>query len=277
MQFLIVFMKPFILTIFLFCTINISAQSYLTSGGAKASSMSDAAVTISDVFAAFNNQACLSLLEKPETGLAIQNRFGMKELNTLSAAFALPLSANKGVFALSVNRYGYKLFNQNKIGLAYAKRLSPVFSAGIQADYLNTHIDEGYGNKSSFTIEGGVLAEFNKLKAGIHIFNPLHVKFTDYDDERIPVIIKAGISYSFSEKVLAAVEIFKSINRKETYKIALEYHPFKALYIRGGVSTEPVQLTFGFGLKFSQFYADFTSGYFEPLGYSPGLALRYAF
>lgn len=270
-------MKPTILAILLFCFSSVSAQTYLTSGGARASAMSDAAVTFNDVFAAFNNQACLSMLEKPEAGLAIQNRFGMKELNTLSAAFALPLASNKGVFALSVNRYGYKLFNQNKIGLAFAKKLSPVFSAGVQVDYLNTHIDEGYGNKSSFTIEGGVLAEFNKLKAGVHIFNPLHVKLTNYDDERIPVIIKAGISYSFSEKVLAAAEIFKSIDRKETYKIALEYHPVKALYVRGGVSTEPVQLTFGFGLKFSQFYADFTSGYFEPLGYSPGLALRYAF
>lgn len=270
-------MKPTILAIFLFCFSNLSAQTYLTSGGARASALSDAAVTLNDVFAAFNNQACLSMIEKPEAGLALQNRFGMKELNTISAAFALPLASNKGVFALSVNRYGYKLFNQNKIGLAFAKKLSPVFSAGVQVDYLNTHIDEGYGNKSSFTIEGGVLAEFNKLKAGVHIFNPLHVKITDYDDERIPVIIKAGISYSFSEKVLAASEIFKSIDSKENFKIALEYHPVKALYVRGGVSTEPVQLTFGFGLKFSQFYADFTSGYFEPLGYSPGLALRYAF
>lgn len=95
MQFLIVFMKPFILAIFLFCTINISAQSYLISGGARASALSDAAVTINDVFAAFNNQACLSMIEKPEAGLALQNRFGMKELNTLSAAFALPLASNK--------------------------------------------------------------------------------------------------------------------------------------------------------------------------------------
>src|SRR5690606_3250357 len=163
--------------------------------------------------------------------------------NTLYAAFALPLSENRGVFGVNVSRYGYSLYNQNKVGLSYSRQLSKVFSAGIQFDYLNTHLADGYGSRSSFTVEGGVLATFDKLKAGVHFFNPLNVKLADYDDERMPIMVKAGVSYAVSEKVIAAAEVFKNINNKGIVKAGVEYHPVKALYVRGGVSSEPIQFT----------------------------------
>jgi hypothetical protein len=269
--------KVFLMGLLLLCNKVILAQHTLIAGGSRSQAMCDASATVSDVFAAFNNQACLTQLIAPEAGMAVQNKFALKELSTLSAAFALPLKNNKGVFALSIGRYGYKLFNQNKVGLAYAKQLSQVFSAGVQVDYLNTHIAEGYGSRSSFTVEGGVLASLGKLKAGFQVFNPVNVKLADYNDERIPVIVKLGMSYTFSDKLLASAELNKVINRSEIIKIAIEYHPVNALYIRAGVRTDPVQFTFGFGFKFQNFYADLSSGYYEPLGYQPGLSLRYAF
>lgn len=263
--------------LFLFSCFAVQAQTMLMYAGARSQAMSDASVTLSDVFSAFNNQAALAALKNAEAGMAVSSRFTVKEMNTLYAAFAMPLNENKGVFALSVSRYGYKLFNQNKVGLSYSKKLSRVFSAGIQVDYLNTHLADGYGSRSSFTVEGGVLAEFNRLKAGVHFFNPVNVKLADYNDERIPVMVKAGISYTVSEKVLAAVELFKNINNKSIVKAGVEYHPVKALFLRGGVSTEPVQLTFGVGANFGSFYFDLSSGYLQPLGYSPSAALRYSF
>ncbi len=270
----------FFTTLFLFCLVfNLSkSQSYLTYAGARSSAMSDATVTVSDVFATFSNQACLAELEKPEVGASILNRFTVKELNTEALAFALPLKNNKGVFGLSLNNYGYNLFNRKKVGLAYAKKLSNVFSAGVQVDYLNTKIGDGYGSKSVFTVEAGVLARItDQLKAGVHIFNPISAKLANYDNEHIPILMQAGLSYKLSENIFAAAEVFKPVDEKAIYKFALEYNPVSILYLRGGVSSDPVQFTFGLGLKFSSFYFDISSGYYEPLGYSPSVGLRYAF
>jgi hypothetical protein len=271
-------MKRYATIIFLISAAAVQAQSYLTYSGARSNSMSDASVATADVFAAFNNQAALTQLEKPEAGIAVLNRFTTKELNTQALAFAMPLSKNKGTFAISANQFGYNLFNRKKIGLAYAKKLSNVFSAGVQVDYLNTKIAEGYGGKSSFTVEAGMLARINdKLKFGLHIFNPLHVQLADFDNERIPVILKAGLNYQLAEKVITAFEVSKIIDQKPSYKVGLEYHPVPVLYLRGGIISEPSQFTFGIGLKFSDFYFDISSGYFKPLGYSPSVGLRYVF
>lgn len=270
----------FFTTLLLFCLVftGVKSQSYLTYAGARSSALSDATVTVSDVFSTFSNQACLAELDKKEIGASVLNRFTVKELNTEALAFALPLKNNKGVFGLSLNNYGYNLFNRKKVGLAFSKKLSNVFSAGIQIDYLNTKIGDGYGSKSTFTIEGGVLARINdKLKAGVHIFNPIRAKLANYDDERIPVIMTAGLSYKLTEKVLAAAEVFKPIDDKAIYKFALEYNPVNILYVRGGVSSDPVQFTFGAGLKLNNLYIDISSGYYDPLGYSPSAGLRYAF
>jgi hypothetical protein len=271
-------MKYFSITFtLLFLSTSLKAQNMLMYAGARSQAMSDASVTMSDVFAAFNNQAALTGLSNTEAGIAVNTRFAVKEMNTLFAAFALPLSENRGVFSVSLNRYGYSLFNQSKAGIGYARKLSQVFSAGIQLDYMNTHLADGYGSRSSFTVEAGVLATFNKLKAGVHFFNPVNVKLADYDDERIPIIVKAGISYEVSEKVIAAAEMYKNINDKSIFKVGIEYHPVKALYVRGGVSSSPVQFTFGVGAAFGNFHFDISSGYMQPLGYSPAGSLRYSF
>lgn len=254
------------------------SQTYLTYAGARSSAMADASVTKHDVFAAFSNQACLAELEHTAVGVSVLNKFGIKELNTSALAFALPVSKKGDVFAVSLNYFGYNLFNRTKAGLGYSKKLSKVFNAAIQIDYINTKVAEGYGSISNITFEAGLLAKINpKLDAGVHIFNPLRTKIADYNDERLPAIIKAGLSYKISEKVLAAAETFKSIDEKAIYKFGLEYNPAKILFLRGGVTTEPVQFTFGIGVKWNNLGFDFSSGYYEPLGYSPALSLHYTF
>ncbi len=270
--------KILLLIISLLVYADAISQAYLTYAGARSSAMADASVTTFDVFSAFSNQACLASLEKSEIGLSVLSRFGMKELNTSALAFALPVSNKGDVFAISLNYFGYNLFSRKKAGLAYAKKLSNVFSAAVQVDYLNTKIAEGYGSVSNITFEMGLVAKINdKLNAGVHVFNPLRSKIADYQDERLPAIYKTGIGYKATDKVLITAEVFKPIDEKAVYKFAMEYNPVKILYVRGGIGTKPVQFTFGAGVKWNNLFFDFSSGYYDVLGYSPSVSLRYRF
>lgn len=252
-----------------------AADNYLL--GARASALGNSAVTLSDVWASSHNQAALAELKNSSAGIFFDNRFLLSELSIKGFAFALPVKSS-GVFSVSATYFGYNLYNEQKAGLAFAKKLGNKISIGIQLDYLSTYIADDYGSRSTFAAEAGILAEpFDKLKIGVHVFNPTSAKLAAYDDERIPVIFRLGMSYSFSEKVLLCAETEKDISYAASFKAGIEYHPVEQLYLRGGIASDPLLSSFGFGLKLKSFKLDFSSSFHQTLGFTPQLAITYDF
>jgi hypothetical protein len=191
--------------------------------------------------------------------------------------FALPLKA--GTFALSGDVFGYSLYNEKKAGIAFAKKLGEKFSAGVQLDYLNTFInDDYYGSHTTFAVEAGLLAEpLKNFKIGLHAYNLSRAKLAQYANEKIPTIFRLGASYKFSGKLLWSIEEEKDIDQKAVFKSGLEYHVVDALWLRGGVASNPTLFSFGFGLKMGNLLLDIASTYHQVLGFSPAVSLTYQF
>ncbi len=244
-------------------------------GGAPAG-MSNATVTLNDFWSINNNQAGLTGVKNLSAGIYYENHFGLKDLGLKAGAIVLPTKS--GVFGLSTTYFGYTQYNENKIGLAYAKSFGTKFSVGVQLDYLSTHIAENYGNSSTVAAEIGLRYKINKnLVIGTHVFNPTRAKVASYNDERAPTIVKLGLSYLFSDKVILAVESDKDIQYDPVFKAGIEYHPIKALYFRTGISTNPVLNSFGFGIEQANFNLDFAASYHQTLGFTPQVSLIYHF
>jgi len=246
--------------------------------GARAAGLANAAVTFSDVWSSFHNQAGLAQLNEMNAGVYFENRFLVSDLSIKGFAFALPVN-KVGTFAISATMFGGSLYNEKKAGIGYAKKLGAKFSAGVQLDYLSTFIAEDYGTRNSFAVEIGLLAEpIKNLKLGVHIFNPNKAKLAEYGDERIPVIMRFGASFKFSEKVSVSAEEEKDIDQKSVFKTGIEYHVAEVLYLRGGISSNPSLTTFGFGLKINkQLLIDMASSWHQQLGFSPQFSLGYVF
>jgi hypothetical protein len=246
--------------------------------GARSAGVANASVTFSDVWSTFHNQAGLASLKNISVGTYFENRFLVSELGLRSLAVAVPVGKT-GVFGASGTFFGYATYSEKKAGLSFAKKFGEKISAGIQLNYLNTFFnDEFYGSRTSFAVEGGILAEpIKNLKIGAHIFNPNKAKVAEYGDERIPVIMRLGASYKFSEKVLLSSEVEKDIDYENVFKVGLEYHPVEVLYIRGGIASNPSLSCFGFGLKLKQFIVDMSTQYHQVLGFSPQFSLGYEF
>ena len=188
----------------------------------------------------------------------------------------LAYPSKMGAFGLSVGQFGYSLYNENKIGLSYGQRLSDHFSLGIQLNYLNTQIGEGYGSKSAFSGNLGLLAEVSdQVKVAAIIINPNRVKLAEYQNERIPTILKLAVSYEFSEKVILMSEIQKDIDFDYNAILALEYLATDYFYLRAGYGTNPSTSTFGFGVKLKDFDIDIASGFHSTLGFTPQISLSY--
>jgi hypothetical protein len=245
--------------------------------GARSAGVANASVTYSDVWSAFHNQAGLAELKNPSAGVYFENRFLISELSLKSFAVAVPVS-KAGTFSLNLTQFGYNLYNEKKAGIGYGKKLGEKFSAGIQLDYLSTYIADDYGTRNSFAVEAGFIAEpIKNLKLGAHVFNPNKAKVAEYTDERVPVIMRFGASYKFSEKILISAEEEKDIDQKSAFKAGIEYHVVEILYLRGGIASNPTLSTFGFGLNINQFVLDIASSYHQELGFSPQFSLGYNF
>ena len=252
--------------------------------GARSAAMANSTVMLADIWSGHHNQACLARVEHISGGIYYENRFAVKELGLNAGVVVLPVNLwGSSVFGLSFSYFGYSMYNDMKIGLAYAKKLGERYSVGIQFDYLRTSIGEDYGNKGTVAVEVGLQAELiDDLYIGVHIFNPTRSKAVEYEvqdvvtTERIPTILRFGLSYTFSEKVILTAEVEKDVYAKPAFKAGVEYRAIKQLYLRGGVSSYPVSSSFGFGLYLGTFTLDFAATRHQILGYTPQISLSYA-
>jgi hypothetical protein len=268
--------KVLLLSILFYSTIAFAGGDNFTAG-ARATSLGDASLTLTDVFSTTTNQAGLAFMNEVAFGIYTDRKFVSAKTNNFNAAVAVPFNSKIGTFGLSVNYYGYNLYNETKVGLAYARKFGTKFSIGIQFDYLRFFIAEN-GQKNLFTLEAGFQYKpWKVVTFATHIYNPIPYKIDKVFNERLPTIVKLGIGYEPSPKVLLAVEYQQDINHKPQFKGGIEYRPIKYLHLRTGVQTTPFSFSFGLGTNVKGLRIDAGSSYHPVLGFTPQFSLMYGF
>ncbi len=263
----------------LFVVLNLFQQLNAQIGndmiGARSAGMGGYNVTLSDVWSTNNNQAGLGFLEDLSGGIYYENRFLLKETSYKAGAFVMPVKS--GAFGISVTSFGFELYNETKAGLSYGQRFGDKFSMGVQLNYLNTKLTQEYGSKTSITGAVGLIAKLSKeLSLGVHVYNPTRAKLAEYDNERVSTIMKLGLDYRFSDKVMMAVSTEKDVDFSAIVNVGIEYHITEILYLRGGVSTNPTKYAFGFGMQLKDFKVDLSSSFHQTLGITPGISIIYS-
>jgi len=165
------------------------------------------------------------------------------------------------------------------LGLGLCKKVKRIkYTFGVQLDYFNTHISEDYGSKGAAVAELGILAEPKEnFFIGVHVFNPTMSKIAIYDNERIPTIFRVGIGYKFSNNLYVATETEKDIDFDPIFKAGVEYMVIKDFFIRAGISTNPVQNSFGIGYVHNRLKADIAFSTHQLLGITPHFTVIYEF
>lgn len=242
--------------------------------GANATGIGGYSATLTDVWSAHNNQAGLGFVQDVSGGIFYENRFLLKETSYRAGAFALPVKS--GSFGLSVASFGYELYSETKAGIAYGQRFGDRFAMGVQINYLNTKLSQDYGTRNTITGAIGIISKVNdELTIGVHVYNPTRSKLADYDNERVPTVMKLGLDYKFSDKVMLGIETEKDMNYDAVIRAGLEYHITELLYLRGGIATNPTLSSFGFGLIMKNFKMDISASFHQTLGMTPGVSLVY--
>ncbi|MFK7799020.1 MAG: hypothetical protein AB8E82_16320 [Aureispira sp.] len=268
-------MKPILLNVLFFCcSWGLMAQNGIPqNAGARGAALSNASLTFTDINSIFTNQAGLGYLEHLSFTAYGERRFlWANGLNSFLVGAAMP-HKNIGTVGLSLHYFGYGAYNEQKIGLAYAKRLFKRFSIGAQFNYLATRIGE-YGTAHNVTFELGILAKVTKhFHLGAHAFSPVRIEMPNGDI--IPSIFKLGAAYIPSKQLRLTAEVEKDLERPLNGRFGIEYHPIPVLYLRAGVATTPVMASFGLGLHLNALKIDIASSYHQVLGFTPSLSLTY--
>lgn len=264
-----------------FLTALIASVNYCFAGadnlpvGAKQAALGNAAVATSDVWSVYHNQAGLASIEKPSVGIYASQGYMLQQ--TSQGAIAIVQPSKYGTFALSYNRFGFKLYNEGKAGFAFARKFGENLRAGAQINLNTIAIGDIYGNKSSLTFEAGVQTKLTKnLWVGAHIYNIARTSVNEI--EKIPVIVKFGFYYTFNENVNTSIEYEKNWTIQPLYKAGLEYKLAKEFALRFGINAGAFTTTsFGASYIHKKFSIDAAYAFNTKLGSTPHLGLTYVF
>jgi hypothetical protein len=262
-----------VVLLFIISGVHGYAQGWLPSG-ARSMSMSNASVGIYDVWSYHNNPGALAKLDKLSAGLAYENRFLLRELQSQGLSVALPLKV--GVLSFGGLTYGYTQFRSTKAGIGYSLPLSERFYAGVQLNYQGIQLAQNYGNANTVTAEAGVYVDVtDRWSMGFSVFNLSRTRLSEFQDDRLTTVLRLGTAYTFSDKLLVSGEFEKSIEYDVRFKSGLEYQFVQNFYFRAGIATAPVEFSFGTGYDFGAIQLDVGSAYDMLLGWSPHFSLTY--
>lgn len=223
--------------------------------GARSNAMGNCSVSFNDFWSILNNPAGMADYRLFGAGLTYENRFFMKELSFYNAAVVTPMKI--GTFGLSYSRFGFENFNENKLGLGYARSFGPYLKMGLKLDYLWFKFSDDYEKRRTATFELGIQSDItNDLRIGVYIFNPINVKLQTIHNERIPIIFRFGLSYNVTKDFLATTEVEYNSDSNLDYRFGLEYNTLKEFYIRVGVHTNPASACFGVGYTLNRVVID---------------------
>ncbi len=245
----------------------------LVSGGQSAA-MSNAVSAMSTPDAVFQNPAALIYITRPTVTVATEMRFGVKELRPVGVGLIQPTKS--GVFGCSIQHYGFSTFQQQKIGLAFAKRFSEKLNIGIQLDYLHLQAS-GYGNANILTFELGCNTLITKeLTLAFYVFNPLAVRLSEA--ERTPSVFRLGGAYSINNKIMITAEIEKSLVDATNFRMGFDYKVAETVAVRCGFSSLPTSFSVGIGYFLSKnCVIDAALSPQSLLGSTPSVSLSYIF
>jgi len=266
----------FIAALVVMCSYVVMAGGNYETGGARSSGVGGASVMLRDQWSTSNNPGALGLVDRYFIGVAYESRYFIPEAAYKGLSFAAPLGG--GTIGVIGHSFGYASYNDNRLGLSYARELSDYISLGVQVNYVQVNIGDVYGQRSSITGEVGALITPNENTAiGVHLVNPTRAKLADYDDERIPTLLKIGGSYCFSEKVKLLAQVDKDLELPINGRMGIEYEPMDDFYMRTGFSTLNRSYAFGIGYSWRGIIVDVSNQWSQQLGFGATASMAYTF
>lgn len=228
-----------------------------------------------DPFSFTANQAALAGEKQKSIGLFSERRFMLAATSAYRLVADWPSSM--GNFGLQIDYAGFRNFNENKIGLAYARNLGAGLAVGIQFNYYGYRIP-AYGSASTLNVEAGAIIHFtDQLNGGFHIYNPMGSRLGKSPGEKLASSYSMGLGYDASPDFFVGAELVKEEDRPVNVIAGVQYHFEKIFFARMGIESETGAVYAGTGVGWRDLRLDLSASYHPQLGFSPGILMMIRF
>lgn len=259
---------------FLFALLSVSSVQSQFSMGATSMSMGQTGVAVpGQSWSLFSNS---SLLQTDGNSVSFYGfRYvGISEITDMAATGIYQTSF--GTLGAGIHRYGFNLFNENRIRIAYKNTLGK-FHYGTALNYNHIFQGEDYGSAGAVGIDIGLatelLPDFWFGARATNINQPTYGS----SDEELPRDLALGLSYRLSTSTLFTSEIVKDVRFPLSFRAGIEFEVIENLFARSGVSTNPQTYSAGFGYQTNRIQVNIAVQQHIPLGLSPGIDLGMQF
>jgi hypothetical protein len=139
-------------------------------------------------------------------------------------------------------------------------------SLGGKLDWFQTQI-EGFGSGNSLLFSLGGIAQLGPdFFMGANFSNLTQSKISENSGQALPTLIQLGLSYVPSSTLTLFSELEKDVDLPPVFKTGIEYALSREIYLRTGVNSHPVRMSFGLGVRKNAFGFDYAYGQNTALG-----------
>ncbi|MDF9830476.1 hypothetical protein [Parabacteroides sp. PF5-6] len=225
------------------------------------------------------NPSLIALSERKTLKINYFNKYQLKELGSVSAAFLYP---NRLLpVALHINSFGYDAYRESLFRISVGKILNKRWAVGVGIHYslLETDLYEERRGRIATDI-GASFRPFDNLLIGMLILNTPSVRIQTKEVENdifTGYVLQLGFRWEIINNLLITGNMGTCEAEELTGALGVEYQAFSSFYLRAGVQAEPLLPGFGVGYGFASFTLDLATVYHPVLGMSTGIGLSYSF
>ena len=260
----------YILILIIYLLINrCFAYGVLKPVGGRAAAMGRTSACERGLWALSNNPAGMAELRGWHVGLYYENLWLLKETAFKSGGVVKAFDG-VGCLGLSVSQFGWSGQSENLLGLAYARAFGPHLAVGLRADGWWLHQGEGYPDRWAPAFMLGIQSQVTeKLRLGTTLFNPLNARLSTLNHDALPVVMRLGCSYRFTDDFVGECEVEKD---SQVHGVSLgggfEYTLFGRFQLRAGAQYNPNVICFGLGYDLRGLRVDIAAQMHQVLGAS---------
>jgi len=225
-----------------------------------------------NIFSTMSNPAGVTGISSPGIAISYVSPFSLPKLSNRSITGTLP--TRFGYFSLLYMQSGFTLSLLNRYGISYARKFGKHVSAALEFNGTAHKINGTDTYRGFFATAGIQIMPSDKVVLGFYIQNPEQSKIS-YPDQKvtIPVLYVAGVKWDPLHNLSIMAEMEKEQRFKPQYKFGLEMQPVEILFLRGGVKGNPMEISFGAGVRWEIVSLDIGISYHQQLGVTSGASL----
>lgn len=166
---------------------------------------------------------------------ACQNDYFLKELTTAELEGTI-LFGKRHALTCHLTHDGYSRYGVLNVSLGYALKMGGKFACGIQYHYMYHHVMNA-GGMHSICFDISLCAQLGrKFFAAVEVYNPACLKYGIKGKDVIPLRFTIMMNYTYSEKLLFTVRLFKQLPGKFDVELGVFYRPKDFFYVSFALS-----------------------------------------